>query len=399
MEPTPSVVPSLVRQNTISFAKMKPHATFFNDAINLKKNEWDSFVTNLNSALFDAANNPANLFYNLVAKCVGNRFIISQTGEKSSVIGENIPKIFMLGGAAYSAYGTFFANMGHHTMETVAPRTHDWDIIICVNVLNEETEKTFGLEFIKFLEENIGVFEQSYLERFQDLDSNVGDIDNREQVAYVHPSKKFEITVLRNKNYINLRLNMAILMDGRKTKTHVIEFVLWGPSSQFYDGISEINILTTSNGLNYMVPIISDLVLLTTRGIINRGKRPGVMAKCRQDFARLKYLCEALNLSDELSELLKKGNSCNIASEILSFLRQCSAELSDEQFKAIGEEASSLSDISEIAEKIETNLSPMLDERQKILFYPKAESSSYYETKYLKYKQKYLALKEKLKQK
>lgn len=392
-----SVPPRLVRQNTMGFAKMKPHATYFNDAINIKKNEWDYFVTNLNLELIKAANDTTNKFHDILIRCVGNRFIINQAGEKTTETIPDFPKIFMLGGAAYSAYGKFFANMGHHTMETVAPRTHDWDIVVCVNDLSEETVRLFGLGLVTFIEQNISLIEQSnYLDMFENLDSRVGEIIDKEQIAYVHPSNKIEVSVLNKKTYVNLRLNMALNINGRKMKTHIVEFVLWGPSSHFYDGIDEINILSTSDGMTSTVPIISDLVLLTTRGVINRGTSAGIMAKCRQDFARLKYLCDTLNLSDELSVLLKKGNACDIASEVLAYLKQCSAELSDDEFNIIEEEARG-TDRSSIVTEMESKISPLLNRREKILFLPKVASS--YESKYLKYKQKYLALKEKLKQK
>ena len=386
------VIPQLVRQNTTTFAKMLPKASSFNDVINLKKGQWDRFISGLNDNIISAALDITNPFNNFIDKCEATQHKIEANGTQTITINNNFPKVFMLGGSAFSAYGKYFENLGHSSMEMNAPRTHDWDIVISLN--QEITEPIIELireGLIKFIKQNINtVIDPSYLVHFEDIQQVE---EEKEHTIYIHSTNKIEVTILRNKKYINFRINMALNIEGTYVKDHLVEFVLWPNTSQFNKGITKINYLSTNNGLNYAVPIVRDLVLLTTRAIINRSLIPHIMAKCRQDYARLKYLCEALILGGESLASFNTGNICNIASQITGMLQQCSLNLSDENFSALQQEMlqpETQIKLTKNKEDIEQMLRTHLNESETILFFKNISS---YETKYLKYKQKYLALK------
>jgi hypothetical protein len=384
---------NLLRQDTQNFARMMPKATIFNDVIESRKEQWDKFVSALNNSVINAALDNSNPFSHIIDKCTGTSYTIDSSGVQIINEHENFPKIFLVGGGAYSAYGKYFENLGHTTMEQKAPRTHDWDIAICLQVeITNSIIKLFKDNLIKFIEQNINiVIDSTYLLSFVDIDQGISI--GKEASIYLHSTKKIELTILQNRRYTNFRINMALNIKGVYTKGHLIEFVLWTDTSPYKMAITKLNYLTTTNGITYVVPIVSDLVLLTVRAIIERSLKPYTIPKCRQDYSRLKYICEALSLGGVLLEKFNIGSICNIASYIISMLPQCTINLSEKDFSDLKEQISQPEKQTELEKnknKIIQYLKDNLHSREQLLVFSDQLS---YETKYLKYKQKYLMLK------
>ena len=417
--------PSLVRKDTTVFSKMQKKATSFNDMINLKKNDWDSSI----SFLLDALNKkttgsiimPNN--GNFINKCLHNHIKINPDNTVTNNLVPEQLKIFTMGGVSYSAYGKFFEELAHVPMESVAPRTHDWDIVICVDDFNDEILEYFKNISISFANNIYTNFSpSSYFSSFLDIDTTVGSYNReaRETTYYVHPSKKIELTYIKTKKYLNFRLNLALGIDGVYEKNHIVEIVLWNKLSKLSNSINTINVLELKTGTKYFVPELNNLINYSLIAIINRSSDSYKFAKCRQDYSRIKYICDTYSIMPAaLKE--KLGNLtdvCLLLEQFADKLRQCSTTLTDDEYdiikKRLVDNPEYIAHIEEnkkelrgivqkfftesaYEEDIEDTIDEVEDKKEDETIDEKEDEiddvpMNYY-TKYIKYKNKYLNLK------
>jgi hypothetical protein len=405
--------PPLVRKDTTVFSKMQKKATSFNDMINLKKNDWDTTI----SFLLDALNKKATGSIimpdngNFINKCLHNHIKINPDNTVTNNLIPEQLKIFTMGGASYSAYGKFFEELGHIPMESASPRTHDWDIVICVDDFNDEILEYFKNISISIANNIYTNFSQSsYFSSFLDIDTPVGSYnkETREVTYYVHPSKKIELVYIKTKKYLNFRLDLALNIDGVYEKNHIIEIVLWNKLSNLSNSINTINVLELKNGIKYFVPELNNLINYSLIAIINRSSDSYKFAKCRQDYSRIKYICDTYSIMPSgLKE--KIGNLTDICVLLEKFadkLRHCSTILTDDEYDIIKKRLvdnpeyiayieENKKELRELVEKFfsesayEEDIEDVINE----VSYDQDDEPMDYYKKYIKYKNKYLNLK------
>ena len=268
-KPVASTKPVLTRMDTITGAHIHGEARPFNDILNKNKKGWDQAVFGLltdfsNKIVAKSAELPNNgSFVDMVDATI----VRSDNSGKLTFNEDKRPKVWLLGGGAYNSYSSFLKKDESVQIDKYAPRTHDYDINICINTeLSNSNEsefvKTLGAYLTNKLNEMYTILNKdNYIETNFENVSNITDqkIRRTDEIIFTHPSGKMELTVYGRNKYKNFRINMAIkLPDGRYFYDHIVELIFHQNRDTECPNMRHINVLET-NEYNYFLSFISFL--------------------------------------------------------------------------------------------------------------------------------------------
>ena len=357
-------------------------------------------------------------------------YTLSLTHQHSQFkIVKDYPKIYVIGGSSYNAYDAFI-NIKDNTsinntsinIESVAPATHDYDILIALTQLNEKNYiiiLTYLIEklkkYIRVL--SLGAYLEGVFKPFNQTDINKIEKDmgsNRHHECFIEyedesqQNKKSYLEVNIQKStlrpdlqydYINIRCSVkikeAIIENGEKKSFErifdIFEFNL--TNNSFIEiPIKCIIVLNSQNRITYRVPDAHSLCKLGIYSLIRRGLDKRYIIKCRQDYKRVNYFIKRMNqlylnnkdLALKLYYLLPEYNYLQILYSIIqksSLLNHCTTKIfvRDDFLKKSREE-------------LLLNEKTLLDIFIQSFIKDKSPLNTQFKIKYMKYKQKYLEL-------
>jgi hypothetical protein len=434
---SPPKHPLLVRTLTTKTGLMDPKATNFNESINLKRKIWYKIIHKIILMIkTDLGNESFNTSKSLI-------FDTSRDTIEEKI---DEPLIYILGGAAYASYDEAIneiikrkEGLDLDVITDHAPRTHDWDVSFClkngVDIMFKETIKRFpskikdillehydelnGDEFIDegYFSSNfdkITVIDDAEEEEdyFDDLDSDspVSEAKSftfKEQV-YDIVNEYIEISFLNTKTFQNIRINLQKTIDGKIEKNHIIELVLWTEKPR--QDITYTVQFKIDDSVHYL-PNPYDLFKSNVISMINRSVNNKKYAKCRQDYMRLNYMIGKIYKLEPhapfnglISPFIK--NLIEYVNSIEPIIKQCYQNIPTELDRISIEYDMSNSDFRKIKKLLHIMYSysviknEIIDELKTDPFFKRLTSSTDILDdndlrKYLKYKTKYLKLKNK----
>ena len=400
-----------------------------NKIISQGRNLWNRYITLVLINLIKDIRDD-NITDTFIDRCNAN--ILSYDYKKSPLsqfkIVKNYPKIYVIGGAAYNAYDEFIniSNNSGINIDSFAPATHDYDILMAFTQLTEENfNKILNYLVIKLQYYSNVLAKESYLETFFEefVESDITKIENDMGGKRIHDM--FILTqfiddiqkTVKNKQYISINIQKSSLRKDSqydyinircsvKIKKEIIEDGIKKIVEGIFDifefnltnnniieiPIKCINILVVSDLIIYNVPDAHSLIKLGIYSLIKRGLNKQKIIKCRQDYKRVRYFIETrmnklysdnTDLALKLYYLLPKYKYLLILNNIIknTLLNHCVTDkfIRDEFLKTPKEtlniEEEKLLDIF-----IESFKEDVLNIKK-------------YKQKYLKYKEKYLKLK------
>jgi hypothetical protein len=198
----------------------------------------------------------------------------------------NEPMIICLGGSAFKIlddlFELFIDDVDLINMRDIAPRTNDFDMMICVSDITEDTKGILTSLVYNFIN-NSPLASMSGLLPFSD---NVV-IPGKETMIGLSDNKLFQVSSISKRTYFNVRININVPGKGA---THLFEIVLWNNNKKSEcKNLIPLKIVDHVDSSKFVIiPTIPDLIENTNRVIYLRGKFN--YGKCRQDFLRVKWL-------------------------------------------------------------------------------------------------------------
>ncbi len=409
----------LTRSITIGEAFMENKSHTFNDLINQKRTEWNRVISSiLNKIILDTDLqsyfniNPNN--YIIDFKLVGDKYNLS-------IRHETIPIIYYAGGGAYIEYDNLINKINMNRGITIlpladeAPRTHDWDISFVLKPELKINNDIFIRKMYEILQremtEKYSILngDDDYMNNFEPI-SVMPNLEHGEKLLFII-NNKIEVSYISRKQYINIRLNLVARVDTEYKKNHIVELVFWKTEPmQKINQIIKVNL----DEYSYYVPLPINLIKSNLISLINRSIIPDRIAKCRQDYFRIRGIISRFETIYDVPELENILVDLRYVTDFLDTLNdiipQCiTSTKTREIFNTIieniranparGEQIKRLLLIYydyyinriELEKEIKFGLTDLL----KVLP-PVKQESDYFQKKYLKYKEKYLQLKNNL---
>ena len=269
------------RTITTGVAFMEEKATHFNESINLNRRRWEVLVSKLTQKVIDI-----NKSILKTGKCTTVN-VTSKTVNESEE-----PLVYYLGGSAYASYNRLIMENGGTDIFLGAPRTHDWDTSFLLNKNDPQlVQATRKIIFDTIQNEYGELNKDNYLDgNFEEINTK-SDLENGEILLGVIGPKdheRIEVSYLadRKGTYENIRLNLVKKIGGTYEKNHIIEFILWFKKPVQDYIYSSVRLVF--NDVTYFVAIPVDLIKSNLISLINRSINPERIAKCRQDYLRIK---------------------------------------------------------------------------------------------------------------
>ncbi len=234
------------------------------------------------------------------------------------------PVLYIAGGSAYDLYDKFLLGRQSSKINTVAPKTIDYDIICCVNKLDIDLLIRI---FVDIINRNYHILNtDNYINNnFEDITSEV-TLDPHEHI----------ITLINNKLLISIHQHPRFLSNitiklGLKRFDILERFadIFISMDDEVLNKISTIHKLKIDDNY-YFVPDCLSLIKLSLVALINRSNDILIYQKCIKDHLRLKYFFELLNsLPDSTTQAvnyIKSSNSIykDIFDFIMQFIPHCS---------------------------------------------------------------------------
>ena len=203
----------------------------------------------------------------------------------------NEPAIICLGGSAYKIIDDLFklfVGVNLPNMRDIAPRTNDFDMLICVSDITKASKDTLVRLVFDYIN-NSPLASMTGLLQFSD---NVV-IPSKEKLVGISDNKLFQVTTISKSTFFNVRININVPGKGA---THLFEIILWNNERKSEcKTLLPLKIIDNVDPSKFVIiPTIPDLIENTNRVIYLRGKYN--YGKCRQDFLRAKWLYSTMEI-------------------------------------------------------------------------------------------------------
>ena len=407
------------RTMTLGEAFMDPKANVFNSSINSNRRVWESLISTLISGLINI-NKPILKTSTCTIVNVENRTNVESIE----------PMVYYLGGSGYASYNRLITENGGEDIFDKAPRTHDWDTSFVLsrrdNSLLDESHR-FIITTLQNLYSQLNT--NNYLQNnFEEINKKP-ELEHGEKLLGIFGPKDHEVIEVsyledRKKTYQNIRLNLVKKVGDTFEKNHIIECLFWF-KKPMQDYIKKTVRLIFPD-VTYYIPTPIDLIKSNLISLINRSTNPQRLAKCRQDFMRVKSFIDKINIVRVfIPELVEDLSYVNLfLDKIHTYIPQCMDKLEESTFVLITEnlktkgkknilvkklqellaidynyfiirfelerDIQKISTTEHLKEELEDSNSQILTLEQLEKIEKAEEETNYFKQKYLKYKQKYL---------
>ncbi len=388
-----------------------------------------NFVVN---NLFMAINNSPLmlLFGRKLIKTNNLKQKINKTNEVAEIIRESdfvLAAAYLKGGMAYKAYDKFLTLKNDIDVKT--PVTIDYDIVCCIEQINESIELQITDFIIGFMTHNYQILNNNnYINNNFDMIDETNSLPESSRNKLIHLNK---IKLDSNEKIIRL-INKKILITLFKYppnprlphipppflslrisvhKNNILERIFdmtFTIEREPFEKVKSLNILEVDNfnGMPclHIVPDVTSLIQMSLVSLINRGTTFNLYKKCQKDYVRTKYLIdlvESFKGNGRLHLGYVFGTARNNLEYIISILPHCKKNISEEDVRTnfFDKLVGSITVREIVREIIYGNLRTKELEEKKVIIQQLLRDNNVYDyvernkRKYLKYKQKYLELK------
>ena len=409
----------------------------FNYLIDLGLNQWNDFVYNLLKLLVKEIK-----LKDMVLGGIPNS--LSRWFDLSFKVKyyDRTPAVYIYGGSAYRIFDSYvnFLNLlsiiGYKrnelpSLSEFSSRTNDFDINICLDPesfgVNQPTTEAAIIEFLKFYITTQHGLLGDYINNFDNItretivgmneyETVIGIINNKLLLSLYKDTR-----TPKSSKTLNFRISVGKIINDILVIEHVVE-LLFTIDEKKYNQINYIMDIGISKTLTFPIPDINSLLLLSFQSIVNRANRIDLYPKCKKDFFRLNYFFKIINLMPQHMSMhygyyryIKGIDIYEFFKYIIKLHPYCSideGELTQDYFMNIPLKTRIVDLLSYVIQDLQNpviqyiDLKPIKTEIDCI--YLNSKRIELIKTildidlptaqiKYLKYKQKYISLSEKLK--
>ena len=344
---------------------------------------------------------------------------------------KSVPSMYISGGSAYRAYNKYISTLlGIKESSIAYPRTIDYDLTMCLRELNEYTI----LDLIDYFKDFIRTYyiilnQNNYIKsNFKEVTNKEVDPGNKDKYKYIYfgsdiyEIKQFEtyiwdymgivLTLYQHPSYsYNVSFRISVMPNKGSPKMERIIDILLTTEPSVYKKVPILTILNLNNSQLWLANVNS-LLQMTLNAIIYRGNDMTNYNKCRKDVYRLTYFFSLLNRVP-VRLLANIGYTqpiyYDIFNYIISILKHCKSKINREEiyinyFKKLKDlEATTTTNFNkyegtlvQLLLKLVANPSQFKVLKKEIdtyLLTNNINEEMVIKQKYLKYKQKYIMLK------